>query len=362
MLHINNRGAVVLSKKAWRILIGSIIGAALAAWIILMVSIFRKEKPVPAEDVNKQEEYVLPEIPEGYALVFRCTKRYDASTALVEQTSVSRYDSNGREIERITAAGLTDTYIYDERGNMLSHSRSTNGQVYFREDFSYDSENHLLVRTHDDETYEYVYNDRGLVAEVYYSSDKQKRVLNTGYEYDKQGYVSSEKSFDKNGEVISEYQYDYDSYGDIIRVGYGYVDVSLSYVSPESLETKYGDNWHEFRQQTYEYGSVGAGIRKVIKKTFKGSPEGEPNITLYTYDSCGRMTSREEYSSEDGGQPSIGEKYEYDDYGNIIVERREVYYSSNRGKTEKYEYEPFVIPIEMMTDEDKERIPNPGKP
>lgn len=347
MFHINNRGAAALSRKAWLFLIGGMAGAALVTWIILMVKIFHKKNPAPAEGGrNKKGEYVIPEIPEGYALVFRQTKWYSSDGDKFELVSYSLFDSNGKEIERKDSDGrITDVYTYDDHGNMLSHAHPLGGDDSI-EEFSYDSENHLQMRHTAQGTTEYVYNDQGEVMEEYYTGFDRKRFLSKRYEYDAKGHQTSEKEYDSNGEIRSERRYEYDEYGDVIRIIYG--------EKKEEAE----NGWEEYVRLEYVYDFVEPGIRKRIKEIFRGYANDEPEYHYFAYDSYGRVIS---WLPEDDDRSLLGDECEYDDYGNLTVVKEYVGTSSPVFVRE-YEYTPFVIPIEMMTDADKERIPNHGKP
>ena len=118
------------------------------------------------------------------------------------------------------------------------------------------------------------------------------------------------------------------------------------------------NGWEEYVRLEYVYDFVEPGIRKRIKEIFRGYANDEPEYHYFAYDSYGRVIS---WLPEDDDRSLLGDECEYDDYGNLTVVKEYVGTSSHVFVRE-YEYTPFVIPIEMMTDADKERIPNHGKP
>jgi hypothetical protein len=72
-------------QKGFVILLGSVVGVALIVWVVLVFGIFRKDKEEKPKKEEKSRDWItsdgkrtydLPEVPDGYKLVFRETAMY----------------------------------------------------------------------------------------------------------------------------------------------------------------------------------------------------------------------------------------------------------------------------------------------
>ncbi len=75
MFRMNNSGKLRLSKKTFIILVSSVLLVALIGWVVLLSGLLKKDKkPKDGTVTPKEPKYELPEVPEGYVLVFRQTE------------------------------------------------------------------------------------------------------------------------------------------------------------------------------------------------------------------------------------------------------------------------------------------------
>ena len=80
MFRMNNSGKLRLSKKTFIILVSSVLLVALIGWVVLLSGLLKNDKkPKDGTVTPKEPKYELPEVPEGYVLVFRQTESYDVS-------------------------------------------------------------------------------------------------------------------------------------------------------------------------------------------------------------------------------------------------------------------------------------------
>ena len=128
---MDNRGSVHLSKKAYLIIAGTVLGIILIAWVLLITGIFKKDKK-PQKNVfpeTKTVRYDLPEIPDGYELVFRETGYY-------------RLYENGKKtyLKKMT---------YDDAGNCLTETEFEEDGKTVKSfiESEYDEENREIKRT-----------------------------------------------------------------------------------------------------------------------------------------------------------------------------------------------------------------------
>ena len=215
-----------LSKKGFVILFGSVLGVALIVWVVLIFGIFRKdknEKKIPEWVTSgKAQTYELPDVPEGYELVFRLVAEYDVSESgkvvlrakylydadgnstesvyyyedgkyaggtkyvtnsdgskteitydekkAVKEETVWKYDSNGNTTEYITKRAVSDgrlvfsdrvTYEYDADGNKIRRTSYVlfDGKVY--SDCTYDASGKPLMEQFGGTVTYYTYNENG---------------------------------------------------------------------------------------------------------------------------------------------------------------------------------------------------------
>lgn len=325
-----------ISKKGFVILFGSVVGVALIVWVVLVFGIFRKDK----EEKPKKEEksldwitsdgkqtYDLPEVPDGYKLVFRETAMYyvseDGKVVLGvkhdydeagELTKVVEYDEDGKYVGEVKYStdpdGSTVARAYDDKKELAWESvrkKDSNGNTIEVTEKKTNSEGELVLTK--EEIYEYdadgnkvrftKYNGLGeVIDEIVYDSEGRILEEYSGwpkyyYEYDKNGNLLRKISeYDDvtghNKDVKEEYQYapdgrllEYYSYGDTIKYEYdengkrvmerkydlgGTLTESTEYDErelPIKVETYYPDGVQVFATTTIEYDDSGNQITRM---------------------------------------------------------------------------------------------------
>ena len=173
----DNRGGLRLTKKGLCIALGSVLGAALIAWILLVVGIFRKDKKKEREAFAwTPPVYDIPEVPEGYKLVFKKKKVYD----------VSEY---GKKTLRMS-------YEYDKNGNELLHCYyDENGKINGRIERTYDDQNREISLKETDA-------EGNIIGEAAYIYDQNGKLIERSQNYDTSCYYL--------GQPREVYQYDAD--------------------------------------------------------------------------------------------------------------------------------------------------------
>ena len=124
---------------------------------------------------------------------------YDPDSGLFMSDNRYTNDENGNLIEIVSLTGVT-TYLYDENGNVIDYKSASEDSVV-----------EIM----------YTYNGDLLVYEKEYISDKL--CYETSYQYDDNGnmILMSETSYDlaHGGSDKSQYYYEYDEDGNLIRSG-----------------------------------------------------------------------------------------------------------------------------------------------
>ena len=250
MIRKDNRGAVSLSKKGWIILFGSVLTVALAAWIILVAGIFRNKD---RNGKSKGHGYDLPEIPEGYVLVFRIKEIYRSSDGEKRQISCDcDYDDFGRlktqNIYRFGTYFYRLQYAYDERGNVIRETKyDDKGNFVSNTENEYDSEGRLR-KTRTDNTVQ-TFNENGdLLLEYKAGGDDGyavKRVLRECV-YTDDGRILSDTNYESEQTTV----YFYDNSGKKERAetrSHG------NLISEEIFPTEYTSEYYAFTDDGIRY-------------------------------------------------------------------------------------------------------------
>lgn len=257
---------------------------------------------------------------------------YNGDGKLIQSTDRSgnvvdyKYDSIGRVSEVEYADGTLVKYTYDSNNNLLKISENNqittmnydgnnltkvtypNGRSI---QYVYDEYNRIVSLT-DSEGYvsKYEYNDVGMIR---YIKDKNDNVIveyvysNAGtllkqlnsngtyteYEYI-DGILSGIYNFDSQGEIVSKFEYTYDTFGNIIKM----IDNEGTWL--------------------YEYDEI-SQLKKAV------SPDGI--VTEYIYDERGNRVeviengNSTKYQSNDMNQYTFVDdsSYSYDDNGNLVA-------------------------------------------
>ena len=239
---MDNRGSVHLSKKAFLIIVGTVLGIILIAWVLLITGIFKKDKK-PHKNVlpeTKTVRYDLPEIPDGYELVFRETGYYrlyengkktylkkmtydDAGNCLTE----TEFEEDGKTVKSFIESE------YDEENREIKRTEyNENRNITLQVSRKYDSDGRMtesvenIRRYYDDgdlinsrtEQNLYRYDGRGqkrkqetTVTGSIYSNMEQYSFVS---EWDEEGRPLTEGI--KEGEEYILYRYQYDAFGNMV--------------------------------------------------------------------------------------------------------------------------------------------------
>lgn len=329
----------------------------------------RKKELQEAEPNNGDSQsisYDIPEIPEGYALVFRVKREelqhnYLGMDPVEVSTLVSEYeyDANGNRIKTTEENGDVTESFYDEQNRLIKKVRHTFFQGVPEDEiaeYQYDSLGREVVRkeigtdfegTVFEVIYETVYAEDGSYREIYQTCPDEDRHIYDYSAYDQKGREICWQQYDSYCYSRQAAAMEYDEHDNLIRV----ISKIRDYDRP----------WKEYVSKECEYELDRFGVFRCTKEVRRSSYDPEtPNYSyyLYQYDSCGRVSIIEAYGSEEADLANTTVIYGYDDYGNLISERT---YKGDFDDCAQlvdqmlYEYEPLVIPIECLTDEDKER-------
>ena len=336
----------------------------------------RKKELRDAEPNNGDSQsvpYDIPEIPEGYALVFRVKREesqhnYLGMDPVVVSTLVSEYeyDANGNRIKTTEEDGSITESFYDEQNRLIKKVRHTFSQGVPEDEiaeYQYDSLGREVVRkeigtdfegTVFEVIYETVYAEDGSYREIYQTCPDEDRHIYDYSAYDQKGREICWQQYDAYCYSRQAAAMEYDEHDNLIRV--------------ISKIRDYDQPWKEYVSKECEYELDRFGVFRCMKEVRRSSYDPEtPNYSyyLYQYDPFGRVSIIESYGSEEADLTNTTVIYGYDDYGNLISERtydRDLDNNARLVDQMLYEYEPLVIPIECLTDEDRERGWNPENP
>jgi RHS repeat-associated protein len=205
------------------------------------------------------------------------------------------YDERGNVTEIGYIDGTSETYVYDQSGQVIQKTERS-GDTF---EYSYDQRGRLIQKAFDDGTFEeYTYDKRsnltsikdvnGGITSLIYNADNQVTQITypddryLAYTYDAEGRRAS--IVDQNG---FETNYSYDSQGRLTGLTDG-TDATLV---------------------AYEYDAAG----NLVKET-----NGNGTFTTYNYDLAGQLTGITNYASENVINSSFS--YTYDASGKRIGE------------------------------------------
>jgi len=249
------------------------------------------------------------------------------------------YDENGilRKSTEISNAWTTSLYEaeYNEHGDMVSEKSITSDDEHTYE-YTYNEQGLMLTKcaryaSGKTTTYRYTYDEQGrLIKELNFNGTDEANAVTKEYTYDEQGRLSSMTSDEK--EYKETTQYIYNEHGDL-----------------ESETTVcYGEN---FAGNSYEYTYSEDG-KKLTCTSY--SPEGVKK-KLTEYNERGDIT-KERYYSED--KESLLRDYEYDEQGNLMVLKVSKLEDDEWVivKLENYTYDEFGIRLTELS-EDETLVP-----
>ena len=297
------------NRKTARIVIIAILSVALVAWVVLMITVFGRDKEPEKEKKN------------GLVRVWRV--------------------SEGQEY---VDGVLTDSvrFEYDESGNLLRMINiEDDGTEEVQREYTYDDDGRINTRTEGRTKQELVYNDDGSVTlNVYEKAKNGEFELDTRYEVNDKGQVvamtdmdweeSVEVTFDVNGRGILLRQSEDGVLTDTFRSevdenGRATVGVSINkdgtvdrvreceYTEGGTF-VKIGDlDDPDSDYQTYRYDAQG----RLIEVTTVSAGLNELHYTM-TYDATGHLTSLRSDTTNKEVNAVTEKEWKYDSEGRLL--------------------------------------------
>lgn len=188
--------------------------------------------------------------------------------------SVTFYDENDNEVRSVSFNLDTIDYTntYDNNGNLIKcqQIRQTDDEYYiFCDEYEYDENNRLKCANHYNEsinlryweTYEYNENGNLIQKDSWYDSNKSKPKTSDIFEYDENGNVKREKrQYNDNTESYMYVDYEYDENNrpitEIIKEKDGtlYNTITRTYDNNGNILTEYAENgeWYNTEIRVYD--------------------------------------------------------------------------------------------------------------
>lgn len=302
MIHFSKSGKITLSKKKSLILVGSMLLAALVGWIVLVSVLFNNAK-------DKEPKEMLPEVPDGYVLVFRQTAEYRISDEGRQLCREYEYDENGRKTKDKTyfegELSYFLVYVYDAQGREIKETRyDADGSGVWVNEKVYDEEGRLKEARYDNSTTYYDDDGRELYKKTV--TDTGEEIISEEWRYSDDGRLLENRKNSSGYKIL----YFYDSAGNLMRVerysGEQLTDEEIYPDSPNEMELysyEDGSRYLSQKQIKDENGNIIYQIRYMKDGSIVHERTRE-------YDSEGRMTKELQYV--DGSFYSWYE-YEYKD-------------------------------------------------
>ena len=269
MFRMNNSGKLRLSKKTFIILVSSVLLVALIGWVVLLSGLLKKDKkPKDGTVTPKEPKYELPEVPEGYVLVFRQTESYDVSEKGKKSLRTEfEYDENGRKISEKSydVDGSLDrhiVYLYDVHGNLVKQTAYNARDIVISElEYVYNEQGGIIEER--ENSIVSIYDGKGnLLLEKYKTNDGEEGI-NHEFRYSEDGLLLEYNDY------TSEYRelYSYDSLGRPIKTeyySYGALEKEDIYVTPTLRETyDYTETASRYLRITDELDEEGRIIHEI---------------------------------------------------------------------------------------------------
>lgn len=312
MFRMNNSGKLRLSKKTFIILVGSVLLVALIGWVVLLSGLLKKDKkPKSGTDTPKEPKYDIPEVPEGYVLVFRQTSTYDVSEKGKKSLRAEfEYDENGRKISEKSydIDGNLDrriVYLYDVHGNLLKQTTYDARDIVMQEYENVYNEQGRIIKSREGHIWN-IYDDRGELLLEKYVSDEGDEEINREWRYSENGLLLEYIDFS------CEYR-ELHSYDSLER------PIKTEYYSYESLEREDIYVTPTLRE-TYDYtGTVSRYLRitdeldeegRIIHQIGYNEDGSVANEKFNEWDEDGNILKGVSYNN---GEFSYWTEYEYAD-------------------------------------------------
>lgn len=243
------------------------------------------------------------------------------------------YDENGNLVREITydRDGSRMKYEYDPDGNLITET-SFDEQGHQTIQYTYDNTGNLIRE------FELEYDSEGnRIKERFFSPDSPHESI-WEYEYDNDGKVIKKSSMD---DLISTYEYTYEDNDRIKRID----RYELNTGSTGSLELEYDSSGKliQFRVREYsmnerivDFNSVAGSTSDVSYDITQGTIS---QIREEEYDRDGTLLAIHDY--DDGGEVRTSQEYEHDSRGRCIKYSTIVHGSLEMARTygHAYEYE-----------------------
>ena len=345
MLRMNNSGKLHLTKKAFIILVGSVLLVALVGWILLISGLLKKDRKPDGTAKPKESKYVIPEVPSGYAMVFRLTSCYDVSDKGEKiLRSEYEYDEKGRRVSYVDydAGGNfreQTIYVYDGNGNMIKETVYDASGLVNKEIETVYNENGGIKERREDFLKE-IYNDNGNTLYRIVCMEDGSEFVWDEYYYSSEGLLTEHIMHDSGAEGRDLYYYD--SLGTPIKTEY-YSDGTLVrediYVTPTLMEKyEYTGESEQYLKEKQEFDEKG---RIVHRYTY--AADGSVNIDQADeWDEDGNNTKILRYKN---GEFVIWCEYEYADKDAIFrnhLRPTKTTWKTEEGVVESYDEHEYL--------------------
>ena len=345
-----------MNRKKLLFISGSVLGAALIVWVILIAGIFRNGKTPEKKDSSEKEmtgkksgESTEKKPEEEFYEVYRMTGNYSVTDDGKTKTPVVlySYDKDGNILkETLYSEGnlvQESAYSYDKSGNLTVMTEyDAKGNVLHRYDYTYDRDGRRILETSSNgqgdvtETIESEYWSNGNLKKSTLSYTEAAIVISeyrSICSYNEAGMLT-EKEVHYDGGNVESIICDYDAQNRILKELATYNDV-------ERERSEYEYQADRITERYYEYGLP---VRTYVKNTddqileLYEYLEGKEYLSVSnTYDDSGKVLKRTNFGIE--GKEIGGTDYSYDEHGNLIEKKEFSAYRSSIYMSERNTYE-----------------------
>lgn len=324
-----------LGKKKFYILIGSIAGVIVIACVLIIGGIFRKK--------SRESKDGIPEVPEGYYLVYRLVSEYDVTPESRTPITLCEYDEHGNLLVeklkyRTYSDGefdrITETSYNDQDKPVRIQTTYADGDVR-TEKITYDSEGRETQR---------VITQDGMTK----TSRSQ---------YDESSKLVSEETFDEDGRRTESAEYKHDDNGFIVYMDVKtYTGIDLSEEMIVRWTRRANGSLEQFSRLEREYDVNGIASESEQVNFYD---KAENLIAEYRVSDGNRFGSAYECVYDDDGRlkeyigrGGVSEYYEYDRKGRVASVKSEgvtthSVYDSNGNVIKKYVTEDGQNPADV---------------
>ncbi len=225
----------------------------------------------------------------------------------------------------VLSNGIEDnTYTYDMQGNVLEHkSYDKQGNLLMHVTNSYNASDLKItemlmdvgLKTQSKTNYFYDDLDKK-VKEVMYKDGKLSAIKI--FTYNKQGFITTEKTLNAKEVVVNEIDYMYNQYLNMVKCTnkneYGVYNTLYTYDEVGNLvsELGYDSNDELVAKTTYKFNEKGNVIENIDENYFEQ--------TLFTYNSNGYIAQK--ILTQEEPYILYEEKYSYNSFGNILEKKK----------------------------------------